>query len=71
MGSEVVQHDATLLGFGEVALAQRLHTAGKIRLGPPLRYFDVAPSRLGRKEHEQITRPVAPVVILVALPFAG
>ena len=71
MGIEVVQHDENLLGFGEVAIDERLHTAGKIWLGPSLCDFDVAPSLLRCKEHEQITRPVAPVLIIVALPFTG
>ncbi len=57
MRVEIVQHYSNALGLRVQLVHHLFHTPGKVRLGPPCGYPDMAPAALGLKEDKKLRVP--------------
>src|SRR5262249_2914754 len=67
MGIEIVHHKANDLGIRIIAVDQQTHTLCKVAFGAAVGHLDMPPPLARLKEHEQVARPLALILVIVAL----
>jgi hypothetical protein len=71
MGIEILHHDPDYLCVRVIPIDEVLHTVREVLFRAPGRHCDMSPAGARLKEHEQVTRPVALILVIVPLRFAG
>ena len=71
MRVEVVQNYPDLQCLGEIPIDQSFHLVSKILFGAPVGHRHVTPTLPRAKEHKEIRRAFAVVVIVIASPSTG
>ena len=70
MRRQIVQHDPDALRLGKVNVREFAHAGGEVDCGAAVGDFDLAPGSMHVEEDEQVGRPIALVLAVVALDLA-
>ena len=71
VGIQVVQNNTDHLCIREVGINQVFHALGEVQRCPPVGHSHVTPAALRLGEHEQVTGPFSPILIVMALGLSG
>src|ERR1700730_8696741 len=67
MGGQIVQDNANSICLGKVHIAEFAHANGEVLRGPPVGDLYLTPGSVGVEKDEQVDRPVASILAVIAL----
>jgi hypothetical protein len=67
VGGQIVEDHTNSICLGKVHIAEFAHANGEVLRGPPVGDLYLAPGSVGIEENEQIDRPVASILAVIAL----
>ena len=68
---QAVEHHADPLGIREIDPGELTHAGGEVHRGAPLRDPDPAPGPMHVEDYEQVRRPAAAVLVVIARHLPG
>ena len=67
MRRQIIHHHRDPFGIGKVHIAEFAHAGGEVLCRTPAGDLHLAPGSMGVEENEQVDRPIAPILAVIAL----